>query len=159
MNKLMVSALYVGILPYAPGTFGSLVGILIGLLVQELGGFPLFLISTAFLFFVGWRGCTLYLLMKPDEHDPQEIVIDEIVGQLVSYCPISFYLWVTNSENWNSVFFDWLLAFILFRVFDIKKPWPVSWADKRRSALGVMLDDLLAGFYTAIIIIIMIFTF
>ncbi len=76
-----------------------------------------------------------------EDKDPSYIIIDEFVGQLLvlSITPL-----------------DWgyfLIAFLLFRIFDIYKPWPVSWADKTiRNGFGIMLDDILAAGYAAAII-------
>ena len=152
MNKIIVSGFYVGFLPLAPGTFGSLLAILIGLGIELSGGFLFLLTTIIFLFFLGWKASYQYILKNPNRHDPQEIVIDEVVGQLVAYAPISFCAWFLNLEGINSTVVDWLIAFVLFRAFDIFKPWPINWADKMDSAFGVMLDDLLAGLFSAIII-------
>ena len=159
MNKLIVSFFFIGFLPLAPGTFGSLAGILLGLILQSIGGFPLLILSILLIFMVGWH-CTIdYISTQGKSHDPKEIVIDEVVGQLVSYTPISLYIWVYESGSLYATFYDWLIAFILFRLFDIIKPWPVSLADKMQSALGVMLDDIIAGFFTAVLICAIIFLF
>ncbi len=152
MHKAVVSVAYIGFLPYAPGTFGSLAGVILGLVIQMLGGLPLLLISIFIIFIVGWYSSHCYILAKKVPKDPQEIVIDEVSGQLLSYLPISIYLWWFNYDSFHSTLFDWSLAFILFRFFDILKPWPISWADNIDTALGVMLDDLIAGFYSAILI-------
>ena len=151
MNKILISVFYVGFIRFAPGTFGSLVGVLIGLLVQKFSGFPGLLLLITSLFVAGWISSKIYLANNIGKKDPQEVVIDEVVGQLVSYTPISFYIWL-NSESTDSQLHLWPLAFVLFRMFDIWKPWPISWADKLDSALGIMLDDLLAGLYSAILI-------
>ena len=152
MNKILVSVFFIGFLPFAPGTFGSLAGLILGLLLQVSGGFPLFITSTLLIFLIGWYSSINYILTKKNQHDPQEIVIDEVVGQLLSCTPISFYIWVSNSESVYSTFYNWLIAFILFRAFDIFKPWPVNWADKINSGLGVMLDDIVAGVYSALLL-------
>ena len=152
MNKFFVSVCYIGLLPFAPGTFGSLAGVVLGLTIEFWLGFPALLIAAVTLFLFGWIGTQNYISKNKKKHDPQEIVIDEVVGQLVSFLPISFYIWYNNSDELNSGFYNWLLAFLLFRLFDIYKPWPVSWADKLTSSLGVMLDDLLAGFCSALFI-------
>tara|TARA_Y200000002_G_C22576219_1_gene618807 strand:+ start:272 stop:760 length:489 start_codon:yes stop_codon:yes gene_type:complete len=158
MNKIFVSAFFIGFLPFAPGTFGSLLGVLLGFLVQTVSGFPIFMSLTILLFFTGWYASKKYIAKNSVKHkidDPQEIVIDEIVGQLISYSPISFYIWVSKSDYFYSNFYDWLIAFALFRLFDIFKPWPINLADKIPSALGVMLDDVIAGLYSVIIICIL----
>ena len=159
MNKLVVSVFYVGFLPFAPGTFGSLCGVTFGIFLQRVGGFPLILTSVFFLFFVGWVAASNYILKNRHDHDPKEIVIDEVVGQLLSYFPFSFYLWIFQYESFFSTFWDWLIAFTLFRAFDIAKPWPIKLADNLKSAYGIMLDDVVAGLLSAILISIMIIYF
>src|SRR5262249_7643947 len=74
--------------------------------------------------------------------DPGCVVWDEFVGQWIALAPL---LWLAAKPWWLG------LGFILFRIFDIAKPWPVSWADRRvGGGLGVMLDDVLAGAYAAL---------
>ena len=143
---------YIGFLPFAPGTFGSLAGIVLFLLIQTLGGFPLLIFSIILIFVTGCISSHYYILENNHEHDPQEIVIDEVVGQLVSCIPISFNIWWFNSNGFSIFSFDWIIAFAIFRVFDIWKPWPINIADRIKSAFGVMLDDLIAGAYSAIVI-------
>jgi phosphatidylglycerophosphatase A len=89
-----------------------------------------------------------------DDHDPSEIVIDELVGQWIALMPLSFAAW--NSDIPIHVMWPgWIAAFALFRLFDIWKPWIIGWADKRGDALGVMLDDVIAGVFAAIGVIVM----
>ena len=146
-------------MPIAPGTFGSLFGVILGITIQTIGGFPLLIVSILSLFGIGWNSANNYIKKNTIDLDPPEIVIDEVVGQLVAYLPISLFIWFFNQESFHSPFLDWFIAFILFRVFDILKPWPINWADKIDSGLGIMLDDLIAGFYTAILIIMMMLFF
>ncbi len=159
MNKIFVSVLYIGFLPIAPGTFGSLFGVILGITIQTIGSFPLLIVSVLSLFVIGWNSANNYIKKNTIDLDPPEIVIDEVVGQLVAYLPISLFTWFFNQESFHSTFLDWFITFILFRIFDILKPWPINWADKIDSGLGIMLDDLIAGFYTAILIITLMFCF
>lgn len=74
-------------------------------------------------------------------HDPAGIVWDEIVGYLVTM--------IAAPAGWKWI----IIGFILFRIFDIWKPWPVNWADKKlEGGLGIMLDDVIAGIYALIIL-------
>ena len=89
-----------------------------------------------------------------DSNDPQEIVIDEVVGQMLPLLALPIYetLYIAPIEYYC------LTAFLLFRLFDIWKPFPISYVDNNtKGALGIMLDDILAGFYTIILIIIVLF--
>jgi phosphatidylglycerophosphatase A len=131
---LIATGLYSGYLPKAPGTWGSLVGLLLFFLLQKLS-LPLYLTVLAGLFIVGTfaAGETEKIL---DSRDPGIVVIDEIVGMLISLIAIPakpLYL---------------LLGFILFRLFDIVKPFPIRLIDQRfHGGLGIMLDDVVAGIY------------
>lgn len=122
---------------FAPGTAGTLVAIPLYLLLQPLS-LPVYLAVTAALFVFGvWLcdGTARDLAV----HDHPGVVWDEIVGYLITMAAApSGWAWVVS-------------GFLLFRVFDMLKPWPVSWADRRvGGGLGIMLDDLLAGIYAAL---------
>ena len=156
MVKLIVTIFYVGFLPRAPGTFGSIVAILIGYWIQLVGGFPVLICFTILFFFLGWVLTYLYISKNTLTHDPQEIVIDEVVGQWVAYFPISLYFWIFELSIFSKPWIGWFVSFILFRIFDIWKPWPVRWTDRKNNSLGVMLDDILAALYAAFIICILI---
>jgi phosphatidylglycerophosphatase A len=122
--------------PVAPGTFGTVVGILFYLPMAGLTPLP-YLAITALLFVAGIPICA-YAARQFGVHDHSAIVWDEIVGYLVTmaFAP-SGWLWI-------------VLGFALFRLFDIWKPWPISWLDRRvHGGLGIMVDDLLAGIYAA----------
>lgn len=129
----------VGLTPFAPGTFGSLASLLIwGPLAYYNVSWLLRLAIVAAIFAIGLWSCT-FSSMYFSEEDPQAIVIDEVAGQGLAliFCPPSVLLVV--------------LGFIYFRIFDIKKPWPVSWADKSLGGpMGIMLDDIFAGLYALI---------
>jgi phosphatidylglycerophosphatase A len=84
-----------------------------------------------------------------DDHDPSEIVVDELVGQWIALLPLSYAAW-SMEINVLVMWPGWIAAFVLFRLFDIWKPWLVGWADRRGDALGVMLDDVIAGVFAAI---------
>ena len=143
----------VGYIRPAPGTWGSFVALPWAWLVHIIGGFPLLLIGTIAAFFKGWWA-TSKMTEGSDDHDPSEVVIDELVGQWIALMPLSFAAW--NSEIPIHVMWPgWIAAFALFRLFDIWKPWIIGWADKRGDALGVMLDDVIAGVFAAIGVIVM----
>ena len=100
-------------------------------------------------------------------HDPSEIVIDEVVGQmLTSALTMISVVFVYNSElgkTYNSGVIDFmcffLLPFVLFRACDIIKPWPINWMDKKiKGGIGVMVDDIAAAFMAAVLQYAIIFT-
>ncbi len=130
----------VGYAPKVPGTVGSLVGLGLGAAVMAYMPtlfWPLF----ALLLITGVRA-SAWVVEHWRQEDPKAVVIDEVVGQWLPLPFIPLELWA------------YALAFALFRFFDIVKPWPVSWADKKvKGGLGIMLDDILAGFYTIIMLL------
>ncbi len=138
----------VGLLRPAPGTWGSLAALPLALGLQSLGGFPVFIMATAVIFILGiWA--TEITTAGSHDHDPSEIVVDEVAGQLIALLPLSWA--ATHMDMPMTTFWPgWIAAFALFRLFDILKPGPVGWADRRKDATGVMLDDAIAGIFAAI---------
>ena len=127
-----------GLAPVAPGTFGTLAAIPFFLLLNWLG--PLFYAGTLLAAFIAGIGLCARaaesLDLPPHQHDHPGIVWDEIVGLWVALCFIPF--------SWSAV----ILGFVLFRLFDIIKPWPISLIDRRMNGgMGIMLDDLIAGIF------------
>ena len=151
MNKLISTVFLVGFFPVAPGTFGSLFAVLIGYFVCLYGGFPLLLLMTIFTAAMGVYSVKKYIFNYSRPSDPKEVVIDEVVGQWISYLPTSFAIWAFNFDESASSPYLWLCSFIFFRIFDILKPWPINWADSKHSSIGVMLDDAFAGVYASAI--------
>ncbi len=136
---LIASGGGVGYLPAAPGTWGSLVALPVNLLLLRLPGlgYPLSL-AVIFLLAVYTAGAAEKIT---DRKDPGLIVIDEVMGMLIALIGVPMHL------------LPWLLAFGLFRLFDIAKPWPVSWADRHlNGGLGIVLDDVLAGGYAWLVL-------
>ncbi len=128
-----------GLAPKAPGTFGTLAAVPLYLLLEPLTPlyYGLFLaLATA----VGIWACEVYS-QHLGVHDHGSIVWDEFVG---------YWLTMTVAPSgWQWL----LLGFILFRLFDIIKPWPIGWLDKRvKGGFGIMVDDLLAGVYAALVL-------
>ncbi len=131
----------VGFSPWAPGTFGSLASLPFAFLIMEMSGLYGIAIAAAVIFVIGAYAVDNYVLQTGKE-DPGEAVIDEVAGQFLPLLVAPYSI-----EGW-------IIAFILFRVFDIWKPWPCNWIDKKISGgLGVMLDDVAAGTYAGLVII------
>jgi phosphatidylglycerophosphatase A len=125
-----------GLLPVAPGTAGTVAAIPVYLLLQPLAT-PYYVALVVLLALVGIAICG-QTASRLGVHDHPGIVWDEIVGYLVTmtFAPPG-WLWVA-------------LGFVLFRLFDIVKPWPIKWCDRQvGGGLGIMLDDLLAGVLSA----------
>ncbi|WP_171168662.1 phosphatidylglycerophosphatase A [Ruegeria sp. HKCCA0370] len=138
----------VGYLRPAPGTWGSLVALPMAWVLHMLGGFPLLALATVAVF-VGGLWATRVMTEGRDDHDPSEIVIDEVAGQFIALWAISYPSWAHGIDI-TALWPGWVGGFILFRLFDITKPGPVGWADRRGDPMGVMLDDVIAGLFAAI---------
>lgn len=142
----------IGYLRPAPGTWGSLAALPLGWALHVLGGFPLLLVATAAIFIVGvWA--TTAMIEEGDDKDPAEIVIDEVAGQMIALLPLSYPAWSMGIPI-TALWPGWVTAFLCFRLFDIWKPGPVGRADRRGDALGVMLDDAIAGVFAALCVLI-----
>ena len=76
-------------------------------------------------------------------------MIDEVAGQWLALLPVAFGAWHAGAAI-TALWPGWIAAFVLFRLFDIWKPGPIRWADRRGDALGVMLDDLIAGLFAGV---------
>jgi phosphatidylglycerophosphatase A len=136
---------YCGYFPKAPGTFGSLVSIPIIFIICYYFGFIGLFLTIIISFSVALLAVKKVLMYT--KHDPSFVVIDEFIGQAVT-----FLLIANKLKYFNGIIF-YILGFILFRIFDITKPFPVSYADKKiNNAFGVILDDIFAGLYAAIIL-------
>lgn len=129
-----------GLLKPASGTWGSLAALYPGFLIaQYLGGLGL-LLAAGIAYGLGHWASTQWISHSV-EQDPSPIVIDEVVGIWLTLIAIAAPL---NSDTLTIE--NAALAFVLFRFFDIVKPWPISWADRSlRGAKGVMVDDVFAG--------------
>ena len=146
--RLVGTVFFVGYVRPAPGTWGSLIALPWAWLLHVLGGFPLLATGTIVAFLAGWWA-TGQMTAGQDDHDPSEIVVDELVGQWLAVLPLSF---AASSRGIDvlAMWPGWIAAFVLFRLFDIWKPGPIGWADRRGDAMGVMLDDVIAGIFAAI---------
>ncbi len=145
LAKLIGTVLGVGYIRPAPGTWGSLVALPWGWLLHVIGGFPLLVLGILVAFSAGWWA-TAQMTAGSADHDPSEIVIDEVAGQWIALLPLSYAAW-SMGLNILVMWPGWIAAFALFRLFDIWKPLLVGWADRRGDPLGVMLDDVIAGVF------------
>ena len=142
--KLISSGIFIGYIPLAPGTMGSLLAVILFFLLY---GYVLniFWIFLPVLYFIGvWAASRCEVFWGKDSG---RIVIDEIVGMLVTFVFLSLNVKIV-----------WL-GFFLFRAFDIIKPPPVRWSEKLFRGWGVMTDDLIAGIYANLILRLIIYLF
>jgi phosphatidylglycerophosphatase A len=128
-----------GLVPLAPGTAGTVVAIPVFLLLQPLA--LTYYLALVLLLFVAGIAICAHAAQRLGVHDHPGIVWDEIVGYLVTmaFAP----------AGWQ-----WVAAgFVLFRLFDIVKPWPIRWCDREvHGGFGIMLDDLVAGVFAATVL-------
>jgi phosphatidylglycerophosphatase A len=148
MSKFIATVFYIGFLRPAPGTWGSIAGVFFALAIQVFGGFPALALATLVVFALGWWA-TAAMTNGSDDHDPSEVVVDEVVGQWIALFVVSYGTWSMGLPA-LAMYPGWIAGFLFFRLFDIWKPWLVGWADRRGDALGVMLDDVIAGVFAAI---------
>lgn len=141
----------VGRLRPGPGTWGSAAAIPMAWVLHGLGGFPLLAAATLAVTVLGvWAIGAM--TAGSAEHDPSEAVVDEVAGMWVALWPLSGGLWWIGADPWSFPWPGWVGAFVAFRLFDIWKPGPVGWADRRATPWGVMLDDLIAGALAALLV-------
>lgn len=137
LDSLIATWFGAGLLPKAPGTWGSLAALPFAAAIVWLGGPWALLASAVLLFLVGIWASAKYAGSRAD---PGEVVVDEVVAQWLVIFPVALDLKL------------YLLAFVTFRVADILKPWPANWADRRiKGGLGIMLDDILAAPYAMVV--------
>lgn len=143
----------VGYLRPAPGTWGSLATVPFTWAIYQLGGL-VSVIAVLILVIALGTWATLEATRGTDDHDPSEIVIDEVAGQMIALLAGIIPAWSMGLPL-LTLWPAWVAGFVLFRVFDIWKPGPVGWADRRGDAWGVMLDDLIAGGFAAVGVVIL----
>ena len=133
----------IGKIPIAPGTWGSIFAFLIFIYISHyVDMFIVVILSIPFSIWICEKA-SINLIEK----DHKSIVIDELVGIWIALVP-ALYLSTQTSRTYYAV-----LALIFFRLFDIWKPWPISWADQNvKGGLGILLDDLIAGLFAGGII-------
>ncbi|NQU59552.1 MAG: phosphatidylglycerophosphatase A [Rhodospirillales bacterium] len=143
-SVLLATGFGIGLIPVAPGTWGSLFAVLVAWEMFGTLGMLGLALGAIGAFGVGVR-VSGDCIRKYESQDPKQVVIDEIAGQ--------WLVLLVAGHNMT----HYALAFVLFRIFDILKPWPVSWADREiKGGLGVMVDDVLAGLYAAAVLFAMI---
>ena len=147
----MLAALGAGFLRPAPGTWGSLVAVIAAFPLHQIGG-PYALGAAALLFYFAGVEAVKAETADAEDHDPSWIVIDEVVGQWIALVPVSAGA-VVAGVPLHALWPGLVTAFVLFRLFDIWKPWLVGRADRRNDATGVMLDDVWAGVFAGVAVL------
>ena len=148
MTHLIATFFYAGHLRPAPGTWGSLAALPAAWVIYVLTGPWGLLVGIVASYFIGvWA--TAEETRGKDDHDPSEIVIDEVCGQWIALLPVMFGASRMGADV-LALWPGWIAAFVLFRLFDITKWGPVGWADRMHGPTGVMLDDVIAGVFAAL---------
>lgn len=155
MSKIIATFFGAGFLKPASGTWASAITVALGVLAYEAGLGLLVPLAAVLAAVLGFMAVPPYLRATGGE-DPSEVVIDEVAGQLLALSFTIIPLW------WHQVpdllfgaWPGWLVPFLLFRLFDIWKPWLVGRADRRGDPAGVMLDDLWAGLFAGVLSVVL----
>lgn len=153
MMHLIATLFGVGNLRPAPGTWGSLAALPLALVLVWLGGPWLLVAGIALATAIGFPAAAAEIAAT-GEGDPSSVVIDEVAGQWLALLPVAFGAQMMQAPV-TALWPGWVAAFLLFRLFDIWKPGAVGRADERGGAAGVMLDDLIAGAFAAIGVVVL----
>lgn len=148
MIRMITTFFGIGLLRPAPGTWGSAAAVLLAVAIAQSGAGWVLPVATVLAAALGFWAVPQAIAGSADK-DPSEIVIDEVAGQWLAMCFTVIPLWrhgVSILDAWPA----FVVPFLLFRLFDIWKPWLVGRADRRGDAVGVMLDDLWAGLFAGI---------
>lgn len=142
ISKIVSTFFGIGYFPIASGTFGSLAGIFIWFILINYFSYNLFVIFSILILLLGLI-CTHIYLKSAKSKDPSEVVVDEVIGQSI---PLLIF-----SSNSNITYI--ILAFFIFRFFDIFKIYPINISENLPGTFGVIADDIIAGTYTLIIML------
>lgn len=126
-----------GLLPWMPGTWGSLAALPAAALIHWIFGAWGLMIASVLVSFVGVALANAYE-QRSGEKDPQAVVIDEVAGQWLTLVPLGLGFW------------PYILGFLTFRIFDTLKPWPIRRFERLPGGWGVMADDLVAAVYAGV---------
>ena len=152
-NTLFVTMLGIGKIKIIPGTFGSLATVIILYILFHLLDISpnIILLGLVIVFIYSFYAVRSHILNIEDK-DPKEIVIDEFIGQSI---PIYLYEVSHGTEKSpDEAIIFYVICFILFRFFDIRKPFPVSYFDRNyKNSFGVIMDDVCAGLYVVLSLI------
>ena len=159
INFLFVTLFGIGKLKKIPGSYASLATTIFLFFLFHILNFPpnIVLIVIIIVFFISLYSVNTFI-KELDNKDPKEVVIDEFIGQSIPIC--LYEIAHIGTKETNQVLTFYFIMFILFRIFDITKPYPVSYYDKNfKNSFGVMMDDVCAGLYVvAVLVLYMVIT-
>ena len=153
LNTLFVTMFGLGKIPKIPGTFGSLATIIILFILFHILNLTSNLILIVLLFIFIFSFFSVATHIKDNENkDPKEVIIDEFIGQSIPIYLYEISHGIEKSSNEAIIFYG--ICFVLFRFFDIAKPFPVNYFDRNfKNSFGVIMDDVCAGFYVVLSLI------
>ena len=159
INFLFVTLFGIGKLKKIPGSYASLVTIMFLFILFHILNFSpnIVLIGVIIVFLISLYAVNIFI-KDMDNKDPKEVVIDEFIGQSIPIC--LYEIAHEGTKETNEVLTFYFVMFILFRIFDITKPYPVSYYDKNfKNSFGVVMDDVVAGLYVvAVLVLYMVIT-
>ena len=153
LNTLFVTMFGLGKIPKIPGTFGSLATVIILYIFFHILEFSsnIILIGLIIIFIFSFSAVATHIKNKENK-DPKEVIIDEFIGQSIPIYLYEISHGTIKSSDEALIFYG--VCFILFRFFDIAKPFPVNYFDKNyKNSFGVIMDDVCAGFYVVLSLI------
>ena len=159
INFLFVTLFGIGKIKIIPGSFASLATTVFLFFLFHLLNIPpnIVLISVIIIFFISLYSVNIFI-KDLDNKDPKEVVIDEFIGQSIPIC--LYEIAHERTKETNEILTFYFIMFILFRIFDITKPYPVNYYDKNfKNSFGVIMDDVCAGLYVvAVLVLYMVIT-
>ena len=159
INFLFVTLFGIGKLKKIPGSYASLTTIIFLFILFHILNFSpnIVLIGVIIVFLISLYAVNIFI-KDMDNKDPKEVVIDEFIGQSIPIC--LYEIAHEGVKETNEVLTFYFIMFILFRIFDIAKPYPVSYYDKNfKNSFGVIMDDVVAGLYVvAVLVLYMVIT-
>ena len=159
INFLFVTLFGIGKLKKIPGSYASLFTTIFLFFLFNILNFSanIILIGVIIVFFISLYAVNIFI-KDLDNKDPKEVVIDEFIGQSIPIC--LYEIAHEGTKETNQVLAFYFIMFILFRIFDIAKPYPVSYYDKNfKNSFGVIMDDVCAGLYVvAVLVLYMVIT-
>ena len=153
INFLFVTLFGIGKLKKIPGSYASLATIIFLFILFHILNFSpnIVLIGVIIVFLISLYAVNIFI-KDMDNKDPKEVVIDEFIGQSIPIC--LYEIAHEGTKETNEVLTFYFIMFILFRIFDIAKPYPVSYYDKNfKNSFGVIMDDVCAGLYVVAVLV------
>ena len=153
INFLFVTLFGIGKIKKIPGSIASLATILFLFFLFHIVNIDpnIVLISLIIIFFISLYAVNIFI-KNLDDKDPKEIVVDEFIGQSITIC--LYEIAHDTTKETNEILIFYFIMFILFRIFDIAKPYPVNYYDKNfKNSFGVIMDDVCAGLYVVVVLV------